>query len=264
MCDRHVRGLAGERAIDHARTGGRQLLRLVAALARMRKLALVAHHRPGGVVELQIAAAGVVERAQRLAVGVGHVIEKSVEIGIGVLADRAAALAEMQHVGRRHGHFRHHPRVLLDEAEIVDVRMCGEADAAGHAHALGLGLDAVEDDAVADLIELDAVESLEEIELPPRAARLAVGGGLEPNLLLLSDRLLDLAVLDRAQRAGGELAALVLRPRLLERRRPQQAADVVGAEWRRLPLHRSSHPPCFAAVILASSRPRFSNGRHGV
>ena len=77
------------------------------------------------------------------------------------------------------------PRVLLDEAEIVDVRMRGEADAAGHAHALGLGLDAVEDDAVADLIELDAVEPLEEIELPPRAAQLAVGGELEPDLLLL-------------------------------------------------------------------------------
>ena len=78
------------------------------------------------------------------------------------------------------------PRVLLDEAEIVDVRMRGEADAAGHAHALGLGLDAVEDDAVADLIKLDAVESFEEIELPPRAAELAVGGELEPDLLLPS------------------------------------------------------------------------------
>src|SRR6185437_7974980 len=100
---------------------------------------------------------------------------------------------------------------------IVDVRMCGEADAADHAHALGLGLDAVEDDAVADLIKFDAVKPLEEIELPPGAAKLAVGGELEPDLLLLPDRLRDLAVFDRAQRAVGDLAALPLGSRLLER-----------------------------------------------
>ena len=174
--DRHVCGLTGERAVDHPRIGGRQLLWLIAALARVRELALIAHHRPGGVVELQIAAACIVERAHRLAVGVGHVIEETVEIGIGILVDRAAALAEMQHVGRWYRHFRHRSRAGLDEAEILDVRMAGEADAAGDAHALGLGLDAVEDDAVTDLVELGAVEPFEEIELPPRAAKLAVGG----------------------------------------------------------------------------------------
>jgi len=49
-------------------------------------------------------------------------------------------------------------------------------------------------------IEGDAVEAAEEVEVPPRAAKLAVGGELEPDLLLLLDRLLDLAVFDRAQR----------------------------------------------------------------
>ena len=85
---------------------------------------------------------------------------------------------------------------------------------------------------------------------------------LSPTSSCLPDRLLDLAVFDRAQRAGGDLAALVLRPRLLERRRPQQAADVVGAEWRRLPLHRFLPSAVLRGiVILASSRARFSNGR---
>ena len=85
---------------------------------------------------------------------------------------------------------------VLEEAEMLEVRMAGEIDLADDAHALGLGLDAGELDALAGRVELDAVEPLEEIELPPGAAELAVGRELEPDLLLLLDDLLDLAVLD--------------------------------------------------------------------
>jgi hypothetical protein len=38
--------------------------------------------------------------------------------------------------------------------------------------------------------------------------------------------------------SGGDLALLALRARLLERRRSQQAADMIGAEWRFGSLHR--------------------------
>ena len=44
---------------------------------------------------------------------------------------------------------------------------------------------------------LGAVEAPEEIEMPPRAAELAVGDGFEADVLLLLDDALDLAVLDR-------------------------------------------------------------------
>ncbi len=40
----------------------------------------------------------------------------------------------------------------------------------------------------------------------------------------------DLAVLDRLERVGGNLAALALGARLLQRRRAQQAADMIGAK----------------------------------
>ena len=68
------------------------------------------------------------------------------------------------------------------------------------------------------VIERDAVETAEEIEMPPGAAEFAVGGELEPDLFLLLDDLLDLAVFDLAQRVGRDLAALALGARLLERR----------------------------------------------
>ena len=103
--------------------------------------------------------------------------------------------------------------------------------------ALGLGLHAVELDAVGGCRGVDAVEASEEIEMPPRAAELAVGRELEPDLFLLLDDLLDLAVFDFLQLRGGDLAALALGARLLERRRAQQAADMIGAKWRRGSLH---------------------------
>ena len=165
--DRQVGRLAGERLVDHARVGGGQFLRVVAALARVGKFALVAHHRPCGVVELQIAAAGVVEGAYRFAKGIRRVVEEGREIGIGFFADRAPSLAEMQHAGRRNGHFRHDPRVLFDETEIMQMRMRGKADLAGRAHALGLGFHAMEGNSVVDAIKLDAIEILEKVELPP-------------------------------------------------------------------------------------------------
>ena len=84
-------------------------------------------------------------------------------------------------------------------------RMAGEADPAVDLDAFGLGLHAVKLDGV-HLIERDAVETAEEIEMPPRAAKFAIGGEFQPDLFLLLDDLLDLAVFDRAQRVGGDLA----------------------------------------------------------
>ena len=53
-------------------------------------------------------------------------------------------------------------------------------------------------------IQLDAVEILEEIELPPGAAEFAVGRKLEPDLLLLPDDFLDLAILDLLKLRRGQ------------------------------------------------------------
>ena len=103
-------------------------------------------------------------------------------------------------------------------------------------------------DAFADLIKLDAVKLSHIVELIPGAAELAIGGELQADVLLFLDRLFDLAVFDCAQRLSRNLVTRALDPRLFQRRRPQQAADLFGAEWRRGSLHaflpKGHAPPC--------------------
>ena len=65
---------------------------------------------------------------------------------------------------------------------------------------------------------LDAVEAPEEIEMPPGAAEFAVGDRLQADLFLLLDDALDLAVFDRLQRGGVDLALGALLARLLQAR----------------------------------------------
>src|ERR1051325_11074425 len=120
----------------------------------------------------------------------------------------------MQRARRRNRHLRRHLAARPQILEMFDMGMAREADLAGDADALGLGGDAGELDAFAGRIELDAVETLVEIELPPRAAELAVGGELQPDLLLLADDPVDLAVLDLGELRIGDLAPGALGPRL--------------------------------------------------
>ncbi len=94
----------------------------------------------------------------------------------------------------------------------------------------------VELDAGGGLDRRDALEALEEIEMPPGAAELAVGGELQSDLFLLLDDPFDLAVLDRFESRGVDVAFGALGTRLLQRRGAQQTADVVGAEGRRCAL----------------------------
>src|SRR5215468_4074617 len=73
--------------------------------------------------------------------------------------------------------------------------------------------------------------------MPPGAAKLPIGGELEPDLLLLCDHPFDLAVFNRAQRLSSDLIALALEARLFQRWRPQQTPHMIGAEWRRGARH---------------------------
>ena len=124
----------------------------------------------------------------------------------------------------------------------------GEVELAGDLQALGLGLDAVELDAVVEHHALAALELPEEIEVPPGAAELAVGGELQADLLLLPDDLLDLLVLDLLELVGRDLALLALGARVLERRGAQQAADS---------RPRGRGPSCSAWVSLLLTWPSY-------
>jgi hypothetical protein len=136
----------------------------------------------------------------------------------------------------------------LEKPEVIQHRMAGKADFAVDLDGLGLGLHAVELDAVIGRVKRHAFKSAEKIEMPPGPAKLAVGGELEPDLLLPGDCFFDLAIFDRTPRRGGDLVARMLLARRFDRRRPQQAADMVGAKRRSSALHagdlRATARPC--------------------
>ena len=101
-----------------------------------------------------------------------------------------------------------------------------------------------------DLVDFHAVEHAEKIEMPPRAAELAVGRDFEPDLLLLFDDLLDLAVFDLLELSRAELALFPFRARFFQRCGAQQAADDVGAK-RRLGSGHSGISPCNGAPVTS-------------
>ena len=80
--DREIRRPSFERHVDRLRIRLWQVLGVVAVLAEVLPHLLVAEIREAHVVELQIAAAGVVEMADRLAVGRAEIGPELVELGI--------------------------------------------------------------------------------------------------------------------------------------------------------------------------------------
>src|SRR5207253_5117928 len=121
-------------------------------------------------------------------------------------------------------------RVRLQEFEMLEHRVAGKAELVHDADALRLGLHSLKLDTMVEVVALDAVEHAEEVEMPPRAAELAVGGELQTDLLLLPDHVPDLAILDLLQLRRRDLALFAPGAGLLERSRAQEASHLVGAE----------------------------------
>ena len=74
-----------------------------------------------------------------------------------------------------------------------------EVELARDAQRFGRGDRALELDALLGLVDLGALQAVDEVEVPPGAAELAVGGELQPHLLLLPGDPPDLLVLHRLQ-----------------------------------------------------------------
>jgi hypothetical protein len=90
--------------------------------------------------------------------------------------------------------------------------------------------------------------------VPGRAAELAVGCRLEPGLTLEAHDLADRLVFGRAETRGVEPARRVLRARLEQLGRTEQAADMIGAERRCRSLGHSGEIAGY--LILASINAR--------
>src|SRR5262249_1088854 len=105
-------------------------------------------------------------------------------------------------------------------------------DLAVDADAARLGLDALELNAVVKFVDLDPIKHAVKVEVPPRAAIFAIGRELEAQFLLLGDDLWNFLLFPPLEVAGRALTLLAFLARLLERRRAQDRADMVGAERR--------------------------------
>ena len=81
---------------------------------------------------------------------------------------------------------------------MVQHGMAGEAQLSRHPHGARLGLGALELDALGRLVTFDALQALEEVEMPPGTPELAIGRRLQADRLLARDDLADLRILDPA------------------------------------------------------------------
>ncbi len=187
--------------------------------------------RPRRVVELEIAAAGIVEGPDRFAVSEAEIMQQR----FVVFVQREFVLAaELQHVRARNGHLRHGASGYRMEITVmIEHRVIGKIDLAGDLDRMGFGRHAVELNAGFRREPFDAVEMLKEIEMPPSAAEFAVRHDLHAGLLLKLDRAFDLFVFDRFELRGVDLPGRQLHTRLLDRLRSQQTADLIRAKRRK-------------------------------
>src|SRR5215470_19677962 len=94
--------------------------------------------------------------------------------------------------------------------------MARKAELADHARPLRARLHAGERDALVHRVAFDAIESPQEIKVPPRTTEFTVGDRLHADLFLLADDTLDFAVFDGGQIGDGNLVPGTTRARLLE------------------------------------------------
>ena len=89
-----------------------------------------------------------------------------------------------------------------NEAEVVHHHRLAPADRSGDTQRKRQRQAALELHLLLRLIQFDAVQPGDEIEVPEGAPILAIGGGAQPQLLLPANRRRDAAVLHGAQRVG--------------------------------------------------------------
>jgi hypothetical protein len=231
--EQHARRLLRDHLVDEGGIAVRQLVRVVAALAGGFAHVLVAQVGEVGVVHLHVGAAGRGQRAQLVAVGLGHVVvEHRVELGVRVLADAGAAAAKVQHGRRGDGHLGRAAggHLALQVLEIGELDVLDVAHLVDHAHrgrrqflgAVGL--------ADGDRnVGLHAAELVEEVDVEIGAAELAVGDAFQADVFLEADDLGDGLVFDRAQLLGRDLALGLLLARFEQVLGAQETADVVVA-----------------------------------
>src|SRR5262249_27740617 len=160
-----------------------------------------------------------------------RVVPEFVDVVIGMFHHGGIAAAKMQRAGARNGELGKRPRARTQEGEIADMDRLGPPNLAADDRPRLRGA-AGPDVATVDLVGNDVAKPTVEVAVIGASAELAVSGQLEADALLQPDRLLDRRVLGGGERRIIDFASGPTPAHLGETRRPQQAADVLGAERR--------------------------------
>ena len=177
-------------------------------------------------VELDVVRARRGQHARVLVHQLDQVLEVGVAVGVGLVGDAVLEVVDQQR-GARHRHLHQPLGARPGERELEVGQRRDAAQPLDRRRRAQLVLDARLVAVVAD--EAERVDPLDE-HLDGReeepAPVLAVGDDRQPDVLLEPDRLLDRAVLDRAQLVRRQAVVT----RLEQVVRPQQAAEVVRAD----------------------------------
>ena len=196
---RQIGRLTFQRLVQHPGINARQRIRIVAALAYLLTLGIGAQVGPHGIVQLQIAAAGVIKRADRVAPGGGQIVEVVAKIRVNGGINIFPPAAEVQHARAGNGHLR--LRVAADAFQIAEVlqhRVVAKRQLAGDANAVRFGLHAVKLDPLLGIVTFNALQAIEEIEMPPCAPKLTVGDHMQAAVALLLNQMTDRVILNLA------------------------------------------------------------------
>ena len=140
----------------------------------------------------------------------------------------------------------------MGEDRLRQVDLLGHMDGRRRELDVALGVVELDPDVARGL--LDAAELVDEVHVPGRASELAVGGRLQADVALHLDDLADRLILGRPQLIERQLARRVLVAGRQQTGGAQQAADVIGAKWRR----RATSG--IGALDCGHASPRFDRG----
>src|SRR5439155_14626613 len=116
--DGHARGLAGDRVIDLLDVAQVHVLGVLAASGDLGALGRVVEVGQGGVVELQVGGAQLVQPPYLVGVGRGQVGPELLDVGVDLRIEHRRAAAVVHHVRRRDrllGHGRAHLGLQVGE-----------------------------------------------------------------------------------------------------------------------------------------------------
>ena len=229
--DHHLRGLALDCLVDRVHIEVDQFFRVLAVRLDLVARRGVAQHGERDFVELHVAAAGAREVGDLGLVYLAEVGEEfdrvAVDPAIGVVGEAV----QVHGRGRRHRDLDRAARNPLRELELIERDRLAAPHSALRIRRGEVGLVAVLVVKLEHgLLHHQAFGQADEFFPVGNAPELAVGRDLEAAVLLQADYIADRCVLRCAKGVFGELALGMLAECLPQFLRPQQTADVVGAE----------------------------------